>query len=119
MLIQVPRSLLGRAVSLAPLRFIGRISYCLYLIHLLVRNLMLHYFPAITNPWAVAGLTVSVSLLAAVLSDRYVETPIRQGRWPLGLEHLRGRPAGARKRPDRVTHSAPAHAAPRPIRSSA
>ena len=119
LLIQVPHSLLGRAVSAAPLRFVGRVSYCLYLIHLLVRNLLMHLFPAVSNPWEVAGLTVSVSLLAAVLSDRYLETPVRHGRWPLGLGHLRGLVSGMPKGPVRARNTNPTHATGRPIRSSA
>ncbi len=119
LLIQVPRSLLGRVVSVAPLRCVGRVSYCLYLVHLLVRNLILHEFPALQNPWEVAAVTVSVSLAAALASDRYLETPIRQGRWPLGLEHLHGWLRGWGIRPDWARNSTSAHATRRPIRSSA
>jgi peptidoglycan/LPS O-acetylase OafA/YrhL len=119
LLVQVPRSLLGRLMSLAPLCVIGRLSYCLYLIHLLVRNVLLHYFPGIVNPWEVAGLTVSVSLVTAAFSYRYIETPIRLGQWPLGLGHLTGLPRRAGNRPARAPKSTSPHATPRPIRSSA
>ena len=44
-LVGTPGSLLARAIACAPLRFLGRISYALYLFHLLMRNVVYHYMP--------------------------------------------------------------------------
>ena len=90
LVIQVPDSLFGRVLSAVPLRAVGRVSYCLYLIHLLIRNAIVQVLPSLQNGWALAGLTLAASLGLATLSLHLVETPVREGRWPLGLGRLGG-----------------------------
>ena len=45
MLVGSPNSLLARLISCPPLRYLGRISYSLYLFHLLIRNVVYNYMP--------------------------------------------------------------------------
>jgi peptidoglycan/LPS O-acetylase OafA/YrhL len=80
LLVEVPDTLVGRFVGARPLRAVGRISYCLYLIHLLLRNLLVHALGPLPAP-EVFGLTLAVALPLAALSDRFIETPIRTGAW--------------------------------------
>ncbi len=118
LLVEVPDTLVGRLISAAPLRAIGRVSYCLYLIHLLLRNLLVQELGPLP-PVAVFALTLATALPLAALSDRFIETPIRTGRrpgWFAGEDRRSGRPEPAREGLRRL----PAHR-PRtsPIRSSA
>ncbi len=78
----------GRLLTLAPMRFLGRISYSLYLWH----------WPVLVIPAAMAGaglpFGVRVALAAATIpiaaaSQRWVEDPIRRGR-VVGLGTRRG-----------------------------
>lgn len=69
----------GRFLSLRPIVFIGLISYSLYLWHwtLLVLNRAIWPgMPSLTS----RVVTVVISLAAAYLSYRFVETPIRRNR---------------------------------------
>ncbi len=87
--VEIPASLTPAAVlSLSPMRYIGRISYSLYLWH----------WPILVLPAAFVGdelpLPVRLALAAlavvvAGLSQRYVEDPIRHGRF-VGLASRRG-----------------------------
>lgn len=69
-------------LSAAPLRWLGRHSYGLYLYHwpifLLLNAGRVHW-----STWPLFGLRVSVTLVAAVVSMHLVETPIRMQRSPL------------------------------------
>jgi peptidoglycan/LPS O-acetylase OafA/YrhL len=70
----------GRVLTWYPLVYIGRISYSLYLIHwpLIVLYRYVHpEEPQLLQRIALAG----VSLLLAMLSYHWVETPVRVGRW--------------------------------------
>jgi peptidoglycan/LPS O-acetylase OafA/YrhL len=69
----------GRLLTLAPMRFLGRISYSLYLWH----------WPVLVIPAAVAGAELPFALRIALAgatipiaaaSQRWVEDPIRRGR---------------------------------------
>lgn len=74
-LVGIPGSLLARAIACAPLRFLGRISYALYLFHLLVRNVVYHYLPA--GPvYLNALLTLAVSVALAYASWTIVESRV-------------------------------------------
>jgi peptidoglycan/LPS O-acetylase OafA/YrhL len=74
-LIGAPRSLLSRAIASPPLCLLGRISYGLYLVHLLVRNVVYHYLP---GSWvdvnAILSIALSVALAAA--SWRLIESRV-------------------------------------------
>ena len=74
-------SLVRSVLSLAPVEFIGRISYSLYLWHWPVRVLWRHFNNG-DAPTAIElpGL-LAVSLILSVLSWRFIETPARQVRW--------------------------------------
>ena len=80
-------------LSLGPVRYIGRISYSLYLWHWPVLVLPAVAFGNLSAPVRVALVGVSVAL--AAVSQRFVEEPIRHGRF-VGLHPPRVlRAAGA------------------------
>jgi peptidoglycan/LPS O-acetylase OafA/YrhL len=77
----------GRVLGLAPIRFLGLISYSLYLWH----------WPILALPEAVAGealrwpvrlALVGLAIVAATATQRWVEDPIRHGRF-IGLKTRR------------------------------
>ena len=77
----------GRVLGLSPMRFLGLISYSLYLWH----------WPILVLPEAVAGdalrwpvrlALVGLAIVAATATQRWVEDPIRHGRF-IGLKTRR------------------------------
>jgi peptidoglycan/LPS O-acetylase OafA/YrhL len=78
----IPGSFLGRVLDVAPLRWIGQRSYGIYLWHWPVYVLALAWIPQFDfdrNGQLVLGaLTASISLAAAALSYRYLESPVRR-----------------------------------------
>ena len=74
-LVGTPGSLLARVIACAPLRFLGRISYALYLFHLLMRNVVYHYMPH-GSIYLNALLTIALSVAVAAASWRVVESRI-------------------------------------------
>ena len=81
-------SIPGRLLTLAPMRFLGRISYSLYLWH----------WPILVIPAAMAGaelpfalrlVLAAATIPIAAASQRWVEDPIRRGR-VVGLGTRRG-----------------------------
>ena len=74
-LVGTPGSLLARAIACPPLRFLGRISYALYLLHLLTRNVVYHYMPN-GSVYLNALLTISISVALAAISWRIVESRV-------------------------------------------
>lgn len=78
----VPGGYLGRALDLAPLRFIGERSYGLYLWHWPVFVLVLAGAPAVRASgiqlWMAGAAALAITLVAASLSYRFVEMPIRR-----------------------------------------
>jgi peptidoglycan/LPS O-acetylase OafA/YrhL len=77
----------GRVLGLGPIRFLGLISYSLYLWH----------WPILTLPEAAAGeplrwpirlALVALAIVAATATQRWVEDPIRHGRY-VGLKTRR------------------------------
>jgi len=78
--VRVPHCLLGRALSIAPLRWLGQISYSLYLWHWPVIVLI----TAETTGLSKAALLVIrlVAMLAASCASYYlVERPLREADW--------------------------------------
>ena len=77
-----PRGTWSRFLSLAFFREMGRLSYCIYLIHLLIlglcHSLILHKLPSIASipSAAVTLLAFCITYLLAALSWRYVERPL-------------------------------------------
>ena len=71
------------AMSVAPVRFVGRISYSLYLVHWPVFVLAGLYFGFGAQPDpASAALLIAVSIGLATLSWAFVEEPFRRGLSP-------------------------------------
>ena len=74
-------SAVGRLLSLKPVVFIGLISYSLYLWHvpiIILQHLTMLQIPNASNH-ILKGTTLLVSIVAATLSWRFVETPFRKG----------------------------------------
>jgi peptidoglycan/LPS O-acetylase OafA/YrhL len=74
-LVGTPDSLLARAIACPPLRFLGRISYALYLFHLLARNVVYHYMPS-GSLYINALLTISISIALAAASWKIIESRV-------------------------------------------
>ncbi len=78
----VPGSPLARAIDVAPLRWIGHRSYGIYLWHWPVFVLLAAALPDWTSEpalaWALGGIAAVITVAAAALSFRCVETPIRR-----------------------------------------
>jgi peptidoglycan/LPS O-acetylase OafA/YrhL len=96
-LLSAPASLIARLIGVAPLRYLGRISYSLYLFHLLTRNVVYHYRPHGSNDLN-ALLTFAVSIALATVSWKLLESRV--------LAHGVDRRASADSRPS---------ASPRPV----
>lgn len=104
-----PGAVLGRVLDVAPLRWIGRRSYGLYLWHWPVFVLLAAALPNFTYDdtglWILGGCALSITGAVAALSYRYVESPIRRlgflgaaGQWWRGVAmtaHPRARVAVA------------------------
>jgi len=74
-LMALPTSLLARVIGCQPLRYLGRISYALYLLHLPIYNLLRHFMPdAWVDQTAIA--TFALAVLAATLSWRLIESRV-------------------------------------------
>ena len=90
LLVDAPASLPARALSLGPVRFLGRISYGLYLFHLLVRNVVYHYLPA-GSVYVNAAVTFAISIGLATLSWRLIESRVLYGSASVRQRKLRRR----------------------------
>lgn len=77
-----PGSLLGRLLDVQPLKWIGERSYGLYLWHWPVFVLLLAAYPSWprfgASGWALGGIALAITVVAAALSHRFIEQPIRQ-----------------------------------------
>ncbi len=78
----VPGSLLARALDLAPIRWVGLRSYGLYLWHWPVFVLVGAALPTWPREgfesWAIGGIALAITVVAATLSYRFLEQPIRR-----------------------------------------
>lgn len=75
-------SLVGSTLSLPSVRFVGKISYSLYLWHWPVIVLLLLGLPAAELGWWGQAMAVGLSFALATLSWRYVEEPFRRASFP-------------------------------------
>jgi peptidoglycan/LPS O-acetylase OafA/YrhL len=100
-----PRSLIGRALDLEPIRWVGRRSFGLYLWHWPLYVLLGVALPQFTEDTdglqLLGGAAACLTVIAATLSYRYVESPIRSrgfraalGAWVTRARATRG---GARR----------------------
>ena len=78
----VPRGLLARALSVRWLRYVGTISYGLYLWHWPIYLWLNHERTGLTGIRLLA-LRFAVTFAVAATSYRFIESPIRQRRWKL------------------------------------
>ncbi|MCU1423095.1 MAG: acetyltransferase [Microbacteriaceae bacterium] len=73
---------LGRVLDVAPLRWVGRRSYGLYLWHwpvfVLVEAALPTWERTGATGWALGGIALAITVVAAALSYRFVEQPIRR-----------------------------------------
>jgi peptidoglycan/LPS O-acetylase OafA/YrhL len=72
-LLSAREGLVARVLSLAPLRYVGKISYCLYLCNLLIHNLVSHYLPNRSVDFY-AAITFAASFAVAGLSWHVIES---------------------------------------------
>lgn len=79
----LPGSMLGTALDVQPLRWIGERSYGLYLWHWPVFVLVVAFLPTWARDgasgWALGGIALGVTVIASTLSYRFIEQPIRRG----------------------------------------
>jgi peptidoglycan/LPS O-acetylase OafA/YrhL len=70
----------ARVLRWRPLRYVGEVSYCLYLVYLPTVMILRHYVP---SRWALCFVSVGASLLLAEASRRHFEGPILalKDRW--------------------------------------
>lgn len=69
---------ISKILAIAPMVWLGKISYPLYLVHWPILIVLRDNLPETSYGWRLGGLVVSVALAWAI--TRYIETPIRRGR---------------------------------------
>ena len=95
------RTMIGKAFGVTPLRWIGERSYGIYLWHWPIIVLTR---PGVDIPWsgaAAIAFQAAITVAAAALSYRFVEQPIRTGRFQQWLREF-----GPRRRTELVTGGA-------------
>jgi len=85
-----PAGLLGRALAVQPLRYLGERSYGIYLWHWPLALLTRPGFELPFAGWPSVLLRLGLILAAAELSFRYVERPIRDGALGELVRRVRG-----------------------------
>jgi peptidoglycan/LPS O-acetylase OafA/YrhL len=85
-----PNSLPARVLALRPLRWLGTISYGLYVYHAFILEAFGLYAPDISKPVRLVAV-LGTSLIAAGLSWRFIEKPILsfKGRGPGAVTNRR------------------------------
>jgi peptidoglycan/LPS O-acetylase OafA/YrhL len=79
--VRIPRDPLARVLSLAPVVWLGRISYGVYLWHWPLYAWLTAERSALTGV-SLLATRVGATVLVATVSFVMVEEPIRRGRWP-------------------------------------
>jgi peptidoglycan/LPS O-acetylase OafA/YrhL len=74
-----PSGIVARALALAPLRFLGRISYGLYLWHFPIDVMVITHARVGLTGWPLFLVRSAVTIAAATVSFYVVERPIRTG----------------------------------------
>ena len=67
--------IVSRLLTLRPLVYLGRISFSLYLYHMIIFNSLIQLFGRVWPPSLILGTTLVVSLLVAEVAYRSVERP--------------------------------------------
>ncbi|MFQ7157509.1 MAG: acyltransferase family protein [Merdimonas faecis] len=93
------RSILGRGLSLTPLKWLGERSYGLYLWHY---PIILLLSGGKRSAWWIVVLELLLTLLCAELSYRFVETPIRHGAISKNIRLIRSHPQTKRERKKQI-----------------
>jgi peptidoglycan/LPS O-acetylase OafA/YrhL len=90
----VPGGVLGRALDVQPMRWIGERSYGLYLWHWPVFVLLAVAFPSAVityeTAWMLGGAALAITVLFAAASYTFVETPVRRDGFRLTLKRVAG-----------------------------
>jgi peptidoglycan/LPS O-acetylase OafA/YrhL len=89
-----PQALLARVLSVAPLVWLGKISYGVYLWHWPLFDLLNHERTGMTGT-SLLMLRFAATLAAATASYVLLERPVRTGRWPFPMPRLSGPASGA------------------------
>lgn len=89
------RSVLGRVLSILPLKWIGERSYGIYLWHYPIILLLSGGKKA---SWWIGLIAILLTFLAAGFSYRFIETPIRHGVIRKNLDIIRREPRTRRER---------------------
>jgi len=63
-----------RLLRIRPLRYIGRISYSLYLVHMIWIGILFRLLDG-SNPLAISTAVIAASILSAELMNRFIEIP--------------------------------------------
>ena len=91
--LRVPETPLAALLELGVLRWIGRRSYGLYLWHWPVFVLVVSALPGWARDgvtgWALGGIALGITVVAAALSYRFVEQPIRRRGFRQTLRRVR------------------------------
>jgi len=69
-----------RLLRITPLQYLGRISYSLYLVHMIWIGILFRLLDG-TNPLVISAVVIAASILSADLMNRFIEAPAnRLGR---------------------------------------
>lgn len=84
----------GTVLAVAPLRALGRISYGVYLYHWPI-YLVVDQDRTGLGTWPLTAVRITITVAVAAASYRFVEQPVRTGRWFQGRQARAALPAAA------------------------